>query len=225
MTDVWRIDVRGAGEDLEHLLSADEVERAARFASVSARATFVTTRAALRTLAGSYLGVAPEAVAFSYGPQGKPEVEGLSFNVSHAGDVALAAFGSGEARRIGVDVELLRPEAPMRALARRFFTSAENEALEQLSGEELVRGFYGCWACKEAFVKAMGEGLSFGVGRVEVAVYPAPAGIVSVDGDEGAAAQWTLHEVDAGPGYAAAVAVDAPGEDVVVRDWPASVAA
>lgn len=222
MTDVWRIDVRGGGEDLARLLSADEVERAARFSSARARGAFVTTRGALRTLAGSYLGVAPESVTFSYGPKGKPEVEGLSFNVSHAGDVALAAFGRG---RIGVDVEVMRPDAPVRALARRFFTSAENEALERLSGEDLMRGFYGCWACKEAFVKAVGEGLSFGLGRVEVAVFPAPADVLSVGGDAGAAAQWTLRAVDADPGYAAAVAVDAPGEDVVVRDWPASVAA
>lgn len=222
MTDVWRIDLRGGGEDLARLLSADEAERAARFDSERARDAFVTTRGALRTLAGSYLGVAPESLVFSYGPKGKPEVAGLSFNVSHAGDVALAAFGNG---RIGVDVEAIRTDAPVRALARRFFTTAENETLERLSGEDLLRGFYGCWACKEAFVKAVGEGLSFGLGRVEVAVFPAPAKVVSVEGDAGAAARWTLSAIDAGAGYAAAVAVDAPDEDVVVRDWTASVAA
>ena len=221
MIDVWRIDVR-AGDDLAHLLSPDEAERAARFRFERDRRSFVTTRGALRTLIGSYMGAAPESVEFAYGANGKPEVEGLSFNVSHACDVALAAFGPG---RVGVDVEEMRPDVEMRALARRFFTRAENDALGRLSGDELVRGFYGCWTCKEAFVKAVGEGLSFELDRVEVAVYPEPAGVLSVDGEVAHAARWTMVAVDAGPGYAAAVAVDSPGAGVVVRDWPASVAA
>ena len=221
MIDVWRIDVRAA-DDLARLLSPDEAERAARFRFERDRRSFVTTRGALRTLIGSYIGAAPESVELTYGANGKPEVEGLSFNVSHAGDVALAAFGPG---RIGVDVEEMRPDVEMRALARRFFTRAENEALARLSGDELVRGFYGCWTCKEAFVKAMGEGLSFELDRVEVAVHPEPAGVLSVDGDAAGAAHWTMEAVEAGPGYAAAVAVDSPGAEVVVRDWPASVAA
>ena len=219
MTDVWRIDVRGGG-DLAGLLSPDESDRAARFRFDRDRDAFVTTRGALRTLIGSYLGIPPESVAFAYGRKGKPEVEGLSFNVSHAGDVALAAFGAG---RVGVDVEAMRPGVEVRALARRFFTRAENEALERLSGEDLLRGFYGCWTCKEAFVKAVGEGLSFELDRVEVAVHPAAPGIVSVDRRPNDV--WTLTEVECGPGYAAAVVTDRPGDEVVVRDWQAGVPA
>lgn len=217
--DVYRIDVRAA-DDLAGLLSPDEAERAARFRFERDRRAFVTTRGALRELIGSYLGVAPESVTFAYGSNGKPEVEGLSFNVSHAGDVALAAFGAG---RVGVDVEEMRPDVEMRALARRFFTTAENEALEPLSGDELLRGFYGCWTAKEAFVKAVGEGLSFELDRVEVGVYPKVPGIVSVDGRPNDV--WTVTEVDCGPGYAAAVVSDRPGDEVVVRDWRAGVAA
>lgn len=217
--DVYRIDVRAA-DDLTRLLSPDEAERAARFRFERDRRAFVTTRGALRTLAGSYLGIAPESVTFAYGLKGKPEVEGLSFNVSHAGDVALAAFGAG---RVGVDVEAMRPDVEMRALARRFFTPAENEALEPLSGDDLLRGFYACWTSKEAFVKAVGEGLSFELDRVEVAVYPKVPGIVSVDGRPNDV--WAVTEVDCGPGYAAAVVTDGPGDEVVVRDWRAGVAA
>jgi 4'-phosphopantetheinyl transferase len=221
MTEVWRIDVRSAG-DLVSLLSPDEAARAGRFRFERDRRAFVATRGVLRTLVGSYLGVAPEQVVFGYGPKGKPFVDGLAFNVSHAGGVALVALGSG---RVGVDVETMRPDVEMRALARRFFTRAENAALERLDGEELLRGFYACWTAKEAFVKAVGEGLSFELDRVEVAVHPQPARVLSVDGDAAAAARWTLTAINAGPGYAAAVAVDSPGGEVVVRDWPASVAA
>lgn len=221
MIEVWRIDA-GSADDVAPLLSRDEAERAARFHFDRDRRAFVATRGALRALAGSYLGIAPESVAFSYGHNGKPEIEGLSFNVSHAGDVALAAFGPG---RVGVDVELMRADVGMRALARRFFTVAEDRALAGLSGDELVHAFYGCWTSKEAFVKAVGEGLSFELARVEVSVWPEPCRVVSVDGDEGAGAQWTMAAVDVAPGYAAAVAADVPGVEVVVRDWLASTAA
>ncbi|MDQ4125292.1 MAG: 4'-phosphopantetheinyl transferase superfamily protein [Actinomycetota bacterium] len=221
MTEVWRVDVR-AGDDLTGLLSPDEAERAARFRFEPDRRSFVATRGVLRTVVGSHLGIAPGEVVFRYGAKGKPFVEGVSFNVSHAGDVALVAVGSG---RIGVDVEVMRPDVEMRALARRFFTRSESEALARLEGDDLVRGFYGCWTSKEAFVKAVGEGLSFELDRVEVAVAPSPPGILSVDGDAAAGARWTLVAVDAGAGYAGAVAVDSPGARVVVRDWPASVPA
>lgn len=222
MIEVWRVDLRAGGEDAARLLSPDEAERAARFGSERARRAFVTTRGALRTLIGSYLGAGPETVTFEYGPNGKPEVPGVSFSVSHAGDVALVALGSG---RIGVDVEEMRGDVAMRALARRFFTGAENDALTRLSGDDLVRGFYGCWTSKEAFVKAVGQGMSFGLDRVEVAVFPEPAALRSIDGDEDAARSWTLRAVDVTPGHLAAVAVDSPGVEVAVRDWPASVAA
>lgn len=222
MIEVWRVDIRHVVDDFTGLLSPDEAERAGRFRFEPDRRSFVTTRGILRTLVGARLGIAPEAVAFGYGSAGKPEVEGVSFNASHAGDLALIAVGSG---RIGVDVESMRPDVEMLSLARRFFTRSENQALDQLPDEELALGFYGCWTCKEAFVKAVGEGLSFELDRVEVAVHPAPPGIVSVDGDEGAAAAWTLRAVEVGPGHAAAVVVDSPGAEVVVRDWPASAAA
>lgn len=221
MIDVWRIDVRSPPGDLAALLSADESERAARFRFERDRQSFVTTRGLLRTLAGSYLGIAPQEVVFSYGDKGKPAVAGLSFNVSHAGDVALAAFAS--TGRVGVDVEEMRPDVEVRALARRFFTASEDAALERLSGDDLVRGFYGCWTCKEAFVKAVGEGLSYDLERVEVSVYPSPPAIVSVDGRT--PVDWTVEAVDCGAGYAGAVVTDDPRAELVVREWPSSEAA
>lgn len=221
MIDVWRIDVRRARGDFAALLSPDESERAARFRFERDRQSFVATRGVLRTLAGSYLGIAPQEVVFSYPDKGKPAVTGLSFNVSHAGDVALAAFAS--TGRVGVDVEEMRPDVEMRALARRFFTASENAALDQLTGDDLVRGLYGCWTCKEAFVKAVGEGLSYDLERVEVAVYPSPPAIVSVDGCT--PAEWTAQAIDCGEGYTGAVVTDDPRAELVVREWPSSEAA
>lgn len=217
---VWRIDVRQRDDvmrALRRLLARDEEERAARFRFDRDRHSFECTRAALRTLAGSYLGIAPQDVRFGYGQKGKPEVSGLSFNVSHAGDVAVAAFAP--ARRVGVDVEEMRPDVELRALATRFFSARENAALERLDGDALVRGFYSCWTRKEAFVKALGEGLSFELGRVEVSV-EGPARVVSVDGDTDAGERWSMSELAPRAGYAGAVVVEGPAADVSLYAWP-----
>lgn len=222
---VWRIDVRRPRRGLDALLSEDELDRASRFRFERDRDAFVCTRAALRTLTASYLGIAPRDVAFGYGAKGKPEVDGLSFNASHAGDAALVAFSSGG--RLGVDVEVMRTDVELRPLARRFFTRSENAALDALPPEMYAAGFYRCWTRKEAFVKALGEGLSFELDRVEVSVHPDPARILSVDGDAAAGDRWTMRDVPVGEGYAGAVASDVPALDVVVRDWsgPATAAA
>ncbi len=220
---VWRIDVRRGGDGLRDVLSRDEVERASRFRFDRDREAFVCTRGALRAVLGSYLGIAPERVELAYGEKGKPEVRGLSFNVSHAGDVAVAAFT--RTGRVGVDVELMRDDVELTALARRFFTSAENDALSRLSGDRLVAGFYSCWTRKEAFVKALGEGLSFELDRVDVSVHPEPARVLSIDGDTSAGEGWSLVSLDPGRGYAGAVAVDRPGLHVTVLEWPSPVAA
>ncbi|MDQ3913986.1 MAG: 4'-phosphopantetheinyl transferase superfamily protein [Actinomycetota bacterium] len=217
---VWRIEVRQPRDvlrELRALLTPDEEERAERFRFDRDRDSFVCTRAALRMLAGSYLGMAPQDVSFSYAGKGKPGLPGISFNVSHAGDVALAAFA--RSGRVGVDVEEMRPGTDLRALARRFFSPGENAGLERLDGDAFVTGFYRCWTRKEAFVKALGEGLSFDLGRVEVSTGP-DARVVSVDGDEGAGSLWSIADISPRDGYAGAVVADVAAADVVLRDWP-----
>lgn len=214
---VWRIDVRRPRAEAAAVLSADEAARAARFRFERDRESFVSTRSAVRGLIASYLGVGPREVRFSYAAKGKPHVPGLAFNASHAGDVALVAIALSD--RVGVDVERVTATGDLGALARGFFSESENRALAMLSGEAFVAGFYSCWTRREAFLKALGEGLSYEVDRAEVSVHPEAARLVSIDGDEGAAARWTTADVDAGPGYAACVAIDTPAANVIVRDW------
>ena len=202
---------------MRRLLTPDEEDRAARYRFDRDRHAFECTRAALRTLAGRYSGLAPAEVRFSYGSKGKPGTTGISFNASSSGDVALAAFSS--SGLVGVDVEAMRPDVSVRALARRFFSVPENEALEGLAEQDLVAGFYRCWTRKEAFVKALGEGLSFDLGRVEVST-GGSARVVSIDGDRAAAERWSMRDLAPRPGYAGVVAVDSPDAEVSLWDWP-----
>lgn len=85
-----------------------------------------------------------------------------------------------------------------------------------LRGSEQVAAFFDCWTRKEAYVKALGDGLQFGLDRFEVECLPgrAPA-IVSIDGSTEKAARWRLWCGSPAVGYRAAVATDCDG----VRPW------
>jgi 4'-phosphopantetheinyl transferase len=86
--------------------------------------------------------------------RGRPWLEGVSFSVSHSGELGLIAIAE-PGRRIGVDVEQLRPDRDVRALAERFFHPEEAAGI----GDDRA-AFYRCWTRKEAVVKALGLGLA-----------------------------------------------------------------
>src|SRR5208282_2181592 len=115
----------------------------------------------LRVLLGHYLGVAPGGIEFSYGPKGKPRLAApvdVRFNISHSGGLALFAFTLD--CEIGVDVEHIRPLRDMQEIASRFFCAEEATELMSLPAHGREQAFYLCWTRKEAYLKAVGEGLS-----------------------------------------------------------------
>jgi 4'-phosphopantetheinyl transferase len=216
--DVWAtaLDLSPAREArLEGWLDADERARAARFVFPRDGRRFRVARGTLREILGGYLSVAPPAVRFVYAPAGKPALAepfadaGVAFNVSHSGEIALYAIGARS--RIGVDVEQVRPLDDLEALAERNFSAAEQRALLALPPPAREPAFFACWTRKEAFIKALGDGLSYPLDAFTVSFTAGePARFVEVRGDPTTATQWTLATLDVRPGYAAAVAVDGP---------------
>jgi 4'-phosphopantetheinyl transferase len=196
---------------LEAALSDDERRRAQRFRFVADRDRFVVVRARLRVLLAGYGAGSAARIRFGYGAEGKPLVPShpeLGFNVSHSGERALIAVALG--REVGVDVERLDPDRTGDAIARRFFSRAENAALARLQGRARVMAFYRCWCRKEAYVKARGDGLSLALDSFDVAVDAgADQGaslLLATRPDAGEAARWDLRAVDVGSGYVAALA-------------------
>ena len=82
----------------------------------------------------------------------------LEFNLSHTEDMILCAVTVG--CPIGVDVEDTSRPADFLPLARRFFHPAETALLENLSADQLPLAFYRLWTLKEAYLKALGAGLT-----------------------------------------------------------------
>jgi 4'-phosphopantetheinyl transferase len=139
-------------------LSDDEQVRAKRYRYDRDYNQFVVARGLLRRLLGKYLGLAPEALAFTYGTHGKPMVEGLEFNLAHSGGWVL--FGVGSDRALGVDIERMQAmETDLDRLSSRTFTKAEAQVVRNLAEPLKSRTFFRIWTCKEAYLKATGDGL------------------------------------------------------------------
>jgi 4'-phosphopantetheinyl transferase len=201
-------------EGLKQLLSIDELDRAGRFHFERDRYRFSVARGALRAILGRYLNIGPRAIAFDYGPQGKPSLAmatpGLRFNVSHSKDLALIAISYG--RELGVDVEFVRYLAQGARMSERFFSPREVETLRSLPEHLQERAFFACWTRKEAYIKARGGGLSIPLSAVEVSVDPRePSALLGVQDDPGGPLSWGMKELLPADGYIAALV--AQGKD------------
>ena len=225
---VWHVNVEeisGNELRLRQLLSADERQRAGRFRFPRDQRRFTVTRAWLRILLAGYLEAEPEALEFETAAHGKPRIAGtyasslLEFNVSHSDEVAL--FGLTLGRAIGVDVERVRHDFEVADIAKRFFSVAEQRAFGSLPPAHQHRAFFDCWTRKEAYVTAIGEGLSHPLHQFDVSLLPGePAALVATRPDAMEAARWTMAVPEISKDYAAAVIVEAPHLEIQCRELP-----
>jgi len=211
--------------ELTQCLSDGERLRASRFVFERDRRRFIVGRARLRHLLASRLGVQPDAVELAYGPRGKPRLSrsfadaDLCFNVSHTEDLAVYAFSSG--REIGVDVEAVREMRDADEIAARFFSRRENEAYRALDLRDKPLGFFNCWTRKEAFIKALGDGLYHPLNRFDVSLAPnEPAKILRIENTSGDACGWALHDFSPGPGLIGAVVIRKSADELASMAYP-----
>jgi len=216
---LWRVDLAAvaAGERRwQQILSADEKARAARFHFAQDRRNFAATRALLRTILGRYVSSDPRELVFRYSENNKPSlspghsINRVEFNVSHSGTAALLAFARG--RVLGVDVEQIREDFDHEALAHRFFSAHEQDELAALASSQRYHGFFRCWTRKEAYIKAVGTGLSLPLHEFDVSLKLGDGNaLLATRPDDAEAALWSLQEVPAGDGYVAALCVRGHG--------------
>jgi len=224
---LWRVDLEAVGADeslWQRTLSSDELDRASRFHFPRDRQRFASSRSLLRILLAGFLATDPAAVSFSYSEKGKPLLgpahagSNVKFNISHSGGITLLAFTRG--REIGVDVEQVRSDFDVQAIARRFFSSKEQRQLADLPPEKNVDAFFRCWTRKEAYIKAVGDGLSLPLNQFDVSLETGEANaLLATRPDASEAGHWLLQEVPGGPGYIAALCVH--GQDCKLSDWSA----
>lgn len=204
-------------------LSLDERRRAARFQFDHQRKRFIAGRGILREILSSYLDVKPIELKLDYSPLGKPSIAGFSeklqFNLTYSNNLILIAIT--RVCAIGIDVEYIKLITDIENVARNFFSTEEAERLMALAEDDRVSAFYKIFVRKEAYLKAMGVGLSDTIRQIEVSfLRNEPARIRSIHGDKRAGVCWTLMELTPAFGFTGAVAAAEKNLRFLLWQWP-----
>jgi 4'-phosphopantetheinyl transferase len=195
-------------------LTDEEAARARRFLVEAARRAFVHTRAALRLLLARELGLDhPRDVRFVTGPHGKPALAAdlyasrpVEFNVSHSHHHALIAWCEG--RRVGVDLEQISKRVDIELLMPRVFSRAERGAIAALEPARRRDAFFRVWSRKEAYIKALGVGLSLELSSFDVSCDELPR-LLDARHEGAQPERWCYAPIELDlPGYAAALVVE-----------------
>lgn len=168
--DLWQLDlVRPETEADRALLTEQELAKAERIIIPLKSRQSLRARAELRRILALYLARDPADLRFVYGEHDKPALDPamqgelvLSFNLSHSEAVGVVGVMLAEAPvEIGVDVEHARDGREFVDIAESFFAPDEVEAFRRIHPSQHRAAFYRAWTRKEAYLKALGTGLSF----------------------------------------------------------------
>jgi 4'-phosphopantetheinyl transferase len=221
--DLWRVDLN----HLSHLemtgfalLSDDESKRIDSIVVEKHRQRVIRSRVVLRLLLANYLSIFPNEVLLEYETLGKPYLHpdhqsDLQFNLSHSDDYWICAV----TRRyeIGVDVQMRKSKVDFQGIADRYYSASEKTNLQELTVSQRVRCFFDVWARKEAFLKASGQGLSFGLDKIEVTVNAVEARILSINGDSEVTREWFLRDLELFEECSAAVVQHGPNARIRIK--------
>ncbi len=212
---LYHADRRRLREDVvASLVTAEDRERLTDTMAERRRSEYLAGRALLRYALVQQTGRDASAVRIEVGAGGKPIcVGGPPISVSHSGDLVVCAIADAA---VGVDVEVGSPR-DLAAVAERYLTAAENA---WLAGGDPQR-FRMLWVLKEAYLKALGVGLSGGLASLECLI--APPGIVARTFD--GSAPPSLHLLGSDEAHVGVAAVGAPGPiELVLHAFPGRAA-
>jgi len=209
------------------ILSPDEQQRAQRFHFERDRVRFIAARGILRRCLGAFLETTADRVRFRYTEYGKPSLSvefssaRINFNISHSGSSVLLAFSIG--RELGVDIEEIRPDFATAEIAKRYFSALEVKTLRSLPASVQAEAFFNCWTRKEAYIKAIGEGLSCPLDKFDVTLVPGElARLLETRGHGLPASRWVMRSLDVGRGCKAALVVEGHEGELKCLHWPES---
>ena len=218
---IWRVYLPGERSRLTlfmNTLSSDEHAKAEKFRRPEDRISFALTRGILRCVLSKYINTAPEKIHFDYTSFGRPslcanpEEPMLNFNVSHSNRWALFALGKN--RATGIDVEYIRAGLDISSIAGRFFSPREAALIDDASEEERMRLFYKIWVRKEAYLKALGKGLSIPLNQFTVPLR-SHTSVILYPGRE----PWLFLGISVDPDYASALVTSPPVNCIRKYHW------
>lgn len=206
---VWRAAIDGVQHlpQLEATLTDDERTRAYRFHFQRDRERYIAARGHLRALLSRYLDRPASDFRFTYSSYGKPALVGgdLQFNVSHSNQLALFAFSLRS--EMGVDVEYIRADFGTLDIAENYFSAHEQAALGAMPAARQTDGFFTFWTRKEAYIKAIGEGLSMPLAEFDVS-HDEPARLIANRRTPSEVERWSMFTLHPGIGYKGALVIE-----------------
>jgi 4'-phosphopantetheinyl transferase len=227
---VWRVflpELEPYKGQLESVISDEERAWAQRFRLPDIRSSFILRRGFLRTLIQNYTEIRADRVEFCHSAWGKPELLGskevgcLQFNTAHSRDSMILAFGKDLS--VGVDLEYVDKNYPVIKVATRFFTPQESATLREAESHRLVSLFFEIWVRKEAFLKAIGRGLSLPLDSFEVPLNtgcacaeepPIRSATMEKDGN-----LWFFSDITFSTLHKACLATSPPPSAIRIFDW------
>jgi 4'-phosphopantetheinyl transferase len=200
------------------LLTDDERAREMRFRFASDQHRFLLTRALVRTVLSKYVDIAPDAWRFAPDAFGRPQIQNtdagvaeLTFNISHTH--GLIILGITHRKALGLDTEHLWSRAASGAVADRFFSPIEANALRELPEAVRRERFFDYWTLKESYIKARGRGMSLGLASFGFDLgQPKRISAWFLPEVEDAAPHWQFWQFNPSPDHIAAVCLQRIGE-------------
>jgi 4'-phosphopantetheinyl transferase len=199
---LWQIDFRAFADDMDKVLfclSIEEKKRAEAYKQADKAFAYIIAHGFVRLLLNALTQIPAQELVFLQGHYGKPylaQAPELAFNLSYSKRFLFFAHGS--KGQIGVDIEAMRKLPNLLQIIEQQFHPDEKAFLLPFSNDELVTQFYRIWICKEAYIKALGMGLSLPVNSFAVDLAK-PARIKGQS-------NWFLHEYDLEEAHLGAVA-------------------
>jgi 4'-phosphopantetheinyl transferase len=205
---IWRLHLPDITREMAYYLkhlSTPEQTACLRFTFPELQRRYAIVRFGLRYLLAHYCKQSLTDIELAIGKQGKPYLpnHSIHFNLSHSGDYALYAFSNIPDILLGIDVERITHRHEL-AIAKRFFTPAEYAQLAALPLEQQAEAFFHIWTQKEAFIKAIGQGLSYSLDRFETSV-TGPAQLVFIEDPTYHALHWQSTHIDLDTAYKACI--------------------
>ncbi|MBN4061716.1 MAG: hypothetical protein COA57_11770 [Flavobacteriales bacterium] len=204
----WWVPIQDNGnffEECKATLSKKEQEQISFFKFKRVQSERIISHGALRLLLGNYLRMDPKKVRIASHKKGKPysaDDPKLYFNTSHSG--GRCAFAFSRDHEVGIDIEKLRPMKDVDELIDRNFTPVEQAYINKLQDDKLNR-FFRYWTLKEAYLKAIGEGMRLAPDSLEFTIGSCGAKLTGTSGYV-EHEDWSFREITPEIGYTGTIA-------------------
>jgi 4'-phosphopantetheinyl transferase len=220
--DLWCVFYREIKSDAllaryRALLTGNERRQVTRFYFHDDRVRYLVTRALVRTTLSKYWPIEPNSWSFVRNFYGRPEIAitsetaiaaDMSFNISHTS--GLIMMGVTLNGTIGVDVENIEQRKAPLAVAERYFSPSEREALKRTPVASQSERFFEYWTLKEAYVKAMGKGFFISPNEFSCVLHTNSASVSCETAQCEDPAAWRLWQICPAIGYLGAICVRSP---------------